>query len=329
MWPQIIGTAVSALAGSKTGSSASSGPPKWLRKESKSVLDRARPYYQTPYERYTGPRVIGLSPMEQRANRMADDNVGKYQPWLDKAAALADRSSRMLEGYDLSGYINPYKEKVLDLSARKAGERGQMGLNRLAGQAASRNAFGNRRTDILMNDLRESVGENIDNIYTTGMSDAYDRATSNFFRDNDEMRAGQRGYLDLIRSGLGMDANDLANLYRGGGLERQVDQTQADTDYADWLEKRDWDKTQVERYIQQILRGLPVAQVQSGSSSPLAGALGGAMQGYALSDRLFGGDNNTGTTPNSSGMYGSAPISVAGGTFDANNLPPGYNPIGG
>lgn len=286
MWGQIIGTALGALGGSRTGSSSSSGPPKWIRDETKSVLNRARPYYNQAYVPYTGTRVQPLSDMEVRGNQLASDSAGKWQPYLDRAAEMMGRGGRMIENYDLSGYMNPYREKVLDVAARKAAERGGIRLNEIRGNAAARNAFGGSRATMLETNTARDIDQNIDDLYTTGMDAAWRDATGNFYRDNDEMRRGASGYLDLARQGSDLTGEDIARLMRGGETERKLGQAQRDTDYADWLTKQNWDKDQVERYMD-FIRKIPSSNVQTGSSSPLAGALGGALQGYALSSRLF------------------------------------------
>lgn len=255
-WVQLGSAALGAGLGSQTGSS--SGPPRWIKRPSRDLVNRAVGFSNRDYVGYSGPRVAQMSEAERQYGR----------------GALA--SGRALEGYagragqswadtDQSRYMDPYAEMAIQPSLRRRAEEGGRMRENLRSTAVSRGAFGGDRATLLEAANERDTQQGLDDLYYGGMSDAYRFGAGQFGQDQDRLlRAGQ----------VADDA-----MARYGALDRGLDQAQRDVDYAAFLEERDWGPNQ----MQWLMQALGAAQGGTQSSgAPAAGALGGAITGYQL-----------------------------------------------
>lgn len=278
-----IGTAlVGGILGSQTRSSTSSAPPAWVTRAGRTALTRATALSNREYTPYAGTRVSPLSESERLANRNARA-TGEY------FSGALERSTSSWADADRSRYMNPYAEGALAPTARRRAEAGALRRNSLQSSAVSRGAFGGSRGAILEGANERDTQTGIDDIYAEGMDRAYREGQGQFNTEQDRLaRAGveaQRG------------------LYEAGQLERGVDQANADVNYSDFLERRDWDVTNLDILLR-ALSGMPgMGTTQTSTGAPGAGALGGAISGFQLGSQLFPNNNGTNNSIGTGSTY--------------------------
>lgn len=197
--------------------------PKWMSDYTQGLIARANAAAAEPFIPYEGPRIAGFSPTQQAAFGLAEQNVGAYQPFLERGAQAVtggleafgrERDPMGAAEPYLSGaaetfpeavgrYMDPYVENVLgrqeSLATRTLEEEFLPRLQRTfagAGQLGSRGGFGSME-DIGVRGVRD-IQEGLEEQRLATLSNAY----------------GQAGQL------FGADAARQADLARtAGGLE--------------------------------------------------------------------------------------------------------------
>ena len=73
-----------------------------------------------------------------------------------------------------------------------------------------------------------------------------------------------------------------------GAVQRGIEQEGLTSDYKDFLEQRDWDKTQ-QQYLKSILSGLPMTTQNQYAEAPSTAnqVLSGAMTAAGVYNKLF------------------------------------------
>jgi len=92
------------------------------------------------------------------------------------AYGLAGLGAQGVTGADIQGFMNPYTQQVTDVAARKFLEQGQTERQQLASQAAMAGGFGGSRAAVLQGMQMAKEQEGIGDLYTKGLSTAYESA---------------------------------------------------------------------------------------------------------------------------------------------------------
>ena len=87
------------------------------------------------------------------------------------------------------------------------------------------------------------------------------------------------------------DLNRLKSMADMGATQRGIDQEQLTSDYKDFLEQRDWDKTQ-QKYLKDMLTGLPMTTQNQYTEAPTTAnnILSGATTAAGIYSKLYGGN---------------------------------------
>jgi hypothetical protein len=87
------------------------------------------------------------------------------------------------------------------------------------------------------------------------------------------------------------DLNRLKSMADMGAVKRGIDQEGLTSDYRDFLEQRDYDKTQ-QKYLKDILTGLPMTTQNQYTEAPSVAnnILGGAATAAGIYSKLYGGN---------------------------------------
>jgi len=193
----------------------------------------------TPFQAFSGERVAPLNATQNNANDLvrsiAAGNVGKsmldqassamggilsYQPGMVAASPISSRTvaadpitAGMLRDTDLSPYLNPYTQDVIDTSLADLARARD--IQRVADNqhATMAHAFGGSRqgvADSLTNDayLRNVAGTTA-NLRNTGYNAAVDAATADINRKlgADQFNAGQKFTADQFNANQGFAAD--------------------------------------------------------------------------------------------------------------------------
>ena len=85
------------------------------------------------------------------------------------------------------------------------------------------------------------------------------------------------------------DLNRLKSMADMGATQRAIDQEGLTSDYRDFLEQRDWDKTQ-QKYLKDMLSGIPMTTQNQYTEAPSTASsiLGGALTASEVYNKLYG-----------------------------------------
>lgn len=87
------------------------------------------------------------------------------------------------------------------------------------------------------------------------------------------------------------DLNRLKSMADMGAVKRGIEQEGLTSDYRDFLEQRDWDKTQ-QKYLKDILSGIPMTTQNQYTEAPsnVSNMLAGATTATGIYNKLYGGN---------------------------------------
>jgi hypothetical protein len=265
--------------------------PSWLSDYTQGLIARANTVAAEPYQAYQGPRVAGFSPLQQTAQNMASENVGKWSPFTDAAQSgyqgvlngpggLSQAAPYLQGGTEsytdqVDKYMNPYVENVIDrstqLAQQKLQEQLMPAINSNFIKAGAYGSAGQQRATGRA--LRDVTGE-LQSQSRAALSDAYNQgaqlqgaeamrqlqagqmAGSLYGQDmSNQLQASQGlgGLGQMIQSLRGTDAAALA---AAGADQQSLTQRNLDTAYGDFQAQRDFPLQRV-NWMSGIINGLP------------------------------------------------------------------------
>ena len=232
------------------------------------MLGRGRAAASQPYTPYTGPLTAGASDLQQQAftgiaGLSAPTDMGTYTP-----QSITD------EGFDISGYMNPYLTSALQPqidNLRREAEISRLGnAQRLTGAGA----FGGSRQAIMDSELDRNLLRGISDVQSTGYADAYEKAVSQFNKEQDAQRLAQ----DFTNK-YGFDV--LGTQTGAGETQRGILSEGIKADYGQFIEERDY-PLKTAQYMQSLLQELPLEARQQIYAPPSSTATGIATAGGVL-----------------------------------------------
>jgi hypothetical protein len=270
-----------------------------------------------PFQSYDGDMVAGLNDTQLRARDMFGDNMNTGQGLLDQAASMAEQAggytperieAQSFAEADLSQYMNPFQQEVIDAAANDINRHRDLSLNDNKTRAAHAGAFGGSRHGVIDAETNRAAGDTLARTTAQLRSDGFDRAAGLFGQDaNRHMQAdmanNQFGLAgaskDLAAAGLfgnlGNAANanaraDAATMGAFGSEENDIDTARLQAAYQDFL--RGYEDPFRRAGVEAMATGLMPALVNSTGTStqrqtPGIGSLvGTGLQAAALfSDR--------------------------------------------
>lgn len=214
------------------------GRDPWFEAAGQFALGRAIGLADRPYEGYTGQRVAGLSGNEQAASGVARGFSDRIEPY---AARLRGGFS----GENISAFMNPYTDKVLNARLRGINDEFGRQSASLSRNAAATDAFRSGRTDLARARLDASRMRALDEATGETNAAAFESAKDSMFRQG----AQDLGAIGAI--GQVTDA-ERRGLMETGATERSIDQANRDFQYGQFLERRDWDINNLNNLIAAI-----------------------------------------------------------------------------
>ena len=308
--------------------------PEWARPYAKDTLAKASAITdvnQNPYKTYDANRIAGFSPMQQQSMTGAQNMT--TAPQLDAASGIAGfAGSRAIgsqynpnqfgaqqvgtqdyTGSNVSQYMNPYMQNVVDIQQREAQRQGDIAGIQRAGQATRSGAFGGSRAAIMDAEAARNLATQKGDIQAQGQNAAFQNAQQQFntqqqrdlqaqlanqqqgmtaqqlgeqsrqYGANYGMQglqtglqaAGQLGQLGGQQFAQGLDINKLQAGY--GAQQQQLEQQGLSQSYQDFLNQQNYPYKQL-GFMSDILRGTPTG---SSSSMSMYQAQPGGLQQLA------------------------------------------------
>ena len=231
-----------------------------------------------PYEPYEGPLTAGASDLQKDAfagiaglTVPTDEQMGVYTPM-----SVTD------EGFDLTGYMNPYFKNVVQDQIDDLKRQANVRRVENAARMTAAGSYGGSRQAVLEGLFEEKLLDDISDAINAGNVEAYNQAIAQFNLEQDKKAAAQDK-----QTQYGFDVIDkLAEL---GGVERGIESEGIKADIAQFDEEMNFPYKQVQ-FMQSLLQNLPLETQQYTYASPsqLADAAGGAAGLIQLLELLLG-----------------------------------------
>lgn len=204
--------------GSQTTVSKNEIPP-WLEGITKENVDMAKQVAARPYQPYPGQTVAAFSPTQLSAYNYAANTVGQAEPAYaaaqNGAFAVSGYTPQMVGGKDLTAYMNPYTQNVIDRTTDRMARDRAVGANSISDAAAKANAFGGNRHAIQSAVYGAETNRNIGDAAAALNKDAFNTAAG--IATADANRDLQGAQLNL------QGATSLANIAQAGQDNRRRD----------------------------------------------------------------------------------------------------------
>lgn len=107
----------------------------------------------TPYQAYTGQLVAGLNPTQQTGISNVSNAVGTASPYFDLASQYGQAGAASINPNDVSKYMNPYTQSVINSTQANFNEGNQQQQQQLKGNAAAQGALGGDRVGVAQAEL--------------------------------------------------------------------------------------------------------------------------------------------------------------------------------
>jgi hypothetical protein len=98
-------------------------------------------------------QMAGLSPQQQQAIATAQQGVGAYQPYMQRAGQSLAQAGAFTQPGAAAQFFNPYENQVVDQTMRDLSRQGAIQQNQLGAQAAGSGAFGGSRMGVAQSEL--------------------------------------------------------------------------------------------------------------------------------------------------------------------------------
>tara|TARA_X000001388_G_scaffold6496_1_gene4177 strand:- start:301 stop:1296 length:996 start_codon:yes stop_codon:yes gene_type:complete len=273
-----------------------------LRKFGRAGISQPVPAFQ----------FAGFTPQQQQAFGLASQNVGAFQPALQRGMSTADLGVAGLIGgtqafqpSQSQAFMDPYQQQVTQQALAELDRQGDQARNRLAGQATRAGVFGGSRFGVQEAELDRNLQDIKSRRIFEDLSRNFQQAQraamgAQESQQRRQLMAGQQlGNLGRVQAGLGalgqqLGQQDVQSLLGVGGLQQQLGQAQ--------LEAQRQQQVQAQRepftrlgFASDILRGTPsggISYIQEPSTSPFAQALGLGIAGLGALGQFgqgFGG----------------------------------------
>ena len=157
---------------------------------------------------YGSQFVAGQDPLQQRAQLLATQGIGGYQPYLTAAQAATGPT-----GYQ--SYMSPYQQDVIDATLGEYDIQAQRGLGSIADQAIASGAFGGGREGVQRAEYMSNSDRNRAALQSGLLQQGFSQAN----------QLAQQDYMNQLNLGtsqqafLGQDVGALSTL--GTGLQGQ------------------------------------------------------------------------------------------------------------
>lgn len=296
-----------------------SAPPS-VQRAREELIARTSGFAAEPFQPYVDasgraiPRVAAFTPDQQRAfettrtlTGQAGALAGQAPELTQQAIEASRRFATALPEVDLSGYMSPYTQAVLDPAIRDIEERAARERLRLGQQAGMRGSFGGSRQAIAESELERGTQRTIGEESARQRAAAYNQALAQFRQDQERIPALYAGMQGRLGAGQGQIQTGLQTavnpLLATGGMQQAREQAVLDVLRQQFEEERDFPL----RGIEQLRRTLGIGAAPLGIGSReatqqpgrdiLSAITGLVSQGPSFLRTLTGGGGAGAATP--------------------------------
>lgn len=262
--------------------------PSWYQTALEGIFGRAQSTADIPYQASPVPRVAGFTPDQNASFNTVRNGIGSWGRNLDNAnieafdagtydvgAAATPYYQQAAEGFptNVSRYMSPYISGVTDEIARLGTENlSENLLPAVNDQFVGAGQYGSGRNEEFVNRAVRDTGREILGQQSQALQAGYGQAGQLYGQDVNALLGAGQGiaqatnqdasnarsqaelYANLGGTQQGLNLKDAAALQSVGDQQQALGQRSLDTAYGDFLEQRDYPKTQTS-YLSSIIRG--------------------------------------------------------------------------
>lgn len=254
-----------------TYASSTSETPKWMQDAIYNQVQWAQNIANTPYQPYSMPTVAELSPLQQQAYKQVQSNQGNWQPALGAAQQGTYDLSNTKSVDNISSYMNPYQQNVLDTIA-KQGSR-NLTENLLPGVSdafVKAGGFGGTRMGEFGSRALRDTQEAVLNQQAQSAAAGYGQAMTAANADLTRQGTNLNNLASLAQAQQGMGYADTGALEAAGGSQQAQMQAQLNAAQQQYQNEQLYPKQQMD-WLNTQIRGMapitPQTTTQSGTTT--------------------------------------------------------------
>ena len=249
------------------------------------MLGKAEALTNAPYQAYGGERIADFSPLQQQAQQGVANLAPSQQLGLGTQMAGIGGLNALNAGQNYMGmatnanaqqaFMSPYMQNALEPQLQEAIRQSEIQGQKNNAQAVQQGAFGGARTGIVEAERQRNLGQNLSNIYGTGMQNAFQQAqqaqqfgSTLGLQGNQAALQGAQALGQLGQTQFGQQ-KDIINAQSNIGAQQQaLQQQKLQQQYQDFLTQKAYPQQNL-AFMSDILRGAPLGQqTQSQYTAP-------------------------------------------------------------
>jgi hypothetical protein len=259
--------------------------PEYAQPYVERMLGKAEAFTEAPYQAYGGERIAEFTPLQQQAQQATANLAPAQQLGLGTQMAGISGLNAMNAGQNYMGmatnpyatqaFMSPYMQNALAPQMQEAIRQSEIMGQQNNAKAVQQGAFGGARTGIVEAERQRNLGQNLANIYGTGMQNAFQQAQqAQQFGSTLGLQGSQAGLQGAQALGqLGQtqfgQQRDIINAQTNMGAQQQaLNQQKLQQQYQDFLTQKAYPQQNL-AFMSDILRGAPLGQqTQSQYTAP-------------------------------------------------------------
>ena len=243
--------------------------PEELKPFVTDVLEKSRAIQERRevegYVPFSGPRIAEFAPEQTQAFESIKGLVGQGQQYFDPAARLTSASAFAPTAPQVSQFMNPYLQNVVDIQQREARRAADVERQQLGAQAVTAGGFGGSRQAILEAEQARNLQQQLGDIQTRGLAAAYEDAQARLQQQRERERLAGAQFATLGQVAPGQAFRELSALEAIGAQRQQQQQQALDIAQQEYEIARTFPERTLQDY-QSIIRGyaapIPASTVQ-------------------------------------------------------------------
>ena len=240
------------------------------------LFSAAQQAAQQPFTPYTGPMVAGFSPDQLQAFQAARGLFGETQAF----SPISQLQQLAQTPLDVSAYMSPYQEAVIDPALRGIQERQDIAELQAQDKAIKAGAFGGSRGTILESEAQRP--------YIQAAADTEARLRERGFQQGLQTALQQQGFqADLLGDLYGQQLKGIGLLTGLGGQQQFLQQQAINAARDEFMRALDYPRQQLGLLATGVSGITPSQTTVSGYSPSALERLMGGMQAYQTLQPMF------------------------------------------
>lgn len=228
------------------------------------IWGRIQQAASTPYQAYTGQMVAPLDPTQLAGISGVNAAANAAQPYYNTAAGYAATGAAPISQTDISRYISPYTQSVIDATQRQFADTNKQQQQQIIGNAALKGALGGDRVGVAQAELARQQKMAQDPVIAGLYNNAYTQAIGAAQADRSAAAQGAYSFGALGSGAQGAALQGAGAQLQAGAVPQQNQQQQLTAAYNQYLQSQAFPYQQAQFLAS---AGLPTLTAMGGSQS--------------------------------------------------------------